>query len=113
MPKTKTAAAVPAHVVRPPARRSGARVVPHVPAREYAPGHFLQPVLAWWPGWQPSPVQAPTVLSAAESIKATEGRQRLLAEGRAVFNSRVALPGSSAQRAPAWLGAAPTARSKC
>lgn len=109
--KTLNPAGPPAHVPRPARRRRGA--VPVAPARQYAPGWFLQPVLAWWPDFTPSPVQASSETNASASERATLARQRAIAEGRASAHGTMLLPKTPKVPPPAWMSAVPAAVGKC
>lgn len=106
MPKTQrpaTVAALPIHVVREGRRRLKAA---RLPARQYPPGYFLMPVLAWWPDWQPAAPRDHGAEGHSASQRASAIRERRMADGHADAAGTMALPNTPKGRPPAWMALA-------
>lgn len=106
MPKTQkpvTVAQLPMHVVREGRRRPKAA---RLPARQYPPGYFLMPVLAWWPDWQPAAPRDHAGEGVSASQRASAIREQRMAEGHADAAGTMALPNTPKGRGPQWLQAA-------
>lgn len=115
MPKTRKAppaAPLPAHVSRP-AKGRRKRPARTAPAREYPPGWFTRPVLAWWPDFKPAAPVDTEREGLSASARASAIRERRMADGHAAAAGTMALPNTPKGLAPAWLKASAAARGKC
>lgn len=96
-----------AHLVRPPQKPQGRRPRPQL--REFAPGYFTQPVLRWWPGWQPYvlpgdvPRKGRPEGDIGQSQRAAQSRRRAQEAGVGWGKGTILMPNTPKNDAPGWL----------
>jgi hypothetical protein len=87
------------HEHRQPKKRQG----PPTQPREYTPGWFTEPVLAWWPNWQPyAETRKPG--DPLASHHAMLSRRRAQESGVGWGRGTVQLPKTPQHDAPGWMG---------
>jgi len=94
---TKIAAHIPRPVSKPVGRRQR-------PLPELRPGYFLEPVLAWWPDWQPyvlpddAPRKGRPAGDVEQSRRASESRRRAQATGTGWGAGTILMPSRTRRR---------------